>query len=58
MRRCTDAAIVGWSLLGSNGHARADRLAQLGWTPGWTKKEPLAIVIADMLDVGVNVERT
>ncbi|KAK3113847.1 hypothetical protein LTR53_008454 [Teratosphaeriaceae sp. CCFEE 6253] len=43
----------GWSLLGSNGHARADRLAMLGWSAEWSKKEPLADTISDMLDLGL-----
>jgi hypothetical protein len=50
-----DVRTDGWSLLGSNGHGRADRLAEMGWDAAWTKKEPLDAVISEMIEAGVGV---
>ena len=49
----SDVKIDGWSLLGSNGHACADRLAELGWTAQWSKEESLRRVLEPMLEIGV-----
>ena len=46
----------GWSLLGSNGHARADRLKELGWNPKWSKQQPLREVVREMLEVGLTAQ--
>ncbi|KAF7189850.1 hypothetical protein HII31_08957 [Pseudocercospora fuligena] len=48
----------GWSLLGSNGFARPDKLTAMGWQPEWTKKVPLRDVLYEMIEDGVDSHRT
>ncbi|EME89537.1 uncharacterized protein MYCFIDRAFT_76882 [Pseudocercospora fijiensis CIRAD86] len=48
----------GWSLLGSNGFARPDKLTAMGWKPEWTKKMPLRDVIYEMIEDGIDSYRT
>ncbi|KXT06095.1 hypothetical protein AC578_1301 [Pseudocercospora eumusae] len=48
----------GWSLLGSNGFARPDKLTAMGWEPEWTKKVPLRDVLYEMIEDGIDSHRT
>jgi hypothetical protein len=45
--------VAGWFLLAGNLHARADRLAQLGWEPEWSRREDMMALMPAMVEAAI-----